>query len=79
MFAMSGDGVDDVNIPSVFLYSREKDILLKAITSDPHLEVNYSLNVFVKCNKIITYTRFSNSIGEHNANDWIEETIGNNA
>lgn len=39
MFAMSGDGVDDVNIPCVFLYTREKDILIKAITSDPDLEV----------------------------------------
>lgn len=39
MFAMSGDGVDDVNIPCVFLYTREKDILVKAITNDPDLEV----------------------------------------
>lgn len=39
MFAMSGDGVDDVDIPSVFLYSREKDILIKAITNNPDLEV----------------------------------------
>lgn len=39
MFAMSGDGVDDVNIPCVFLYSREKDTLIKAITNDPDLEV----------------------------------------
>lgn len=39
MFAMSGDGVDDINIPCVFLYSREKDILIKAITNDPELEV----------------------------------------
>lgn len=43
MFAMSGDGVDDVEIPSVFLYSREKDILIKAISNDPDLEVYYYL------------------------------------
>lgn len=40
MFAMSGDGIDDVKIPSVFLYSREKNILMKAISSNPDLEVN---------------------------------------
>lgn len=39
MFAMSGDGVDDVIIPCVFLYSRESDILIKAITNNPNLEV----------------------------------------
>lgn len=39
MFAMSGDGVDDVKIPSVFLYTREKIILEKAISSNPDLEV----------------------------------------
>lgn len=39
MFAMSGDGVDDVKIPCVFLYSREKDILTKALTENPELEV----------------------------------------
>lgn len=39
MFAMSGDGLNDVNIPCVFLYSRESDILIKAITDNPDLEV----------------------------------------
>lgn len=38
-FAMSGDGNDDVKIPSVFLYSREKEILMKAISENPNLEV----------------------------------------
>lgn len=36
---MSGDGNDDVKIPSVFLYSREKEILMKAISENPNLEV----------------------------------------
>ncbi|XP_055308120.1 ER degradation-enhancing alpha-mannosidase-like protein 3 isoform X2 [Sitodiplosis mosellana] len=40
MFAMSGDGVDDVKIPSVFLYSREKHVLMKAISNNPDLEVS---------------------------------------
>lgn len=39
MFAMSGDGVDDVKIPSVFLYSREKQVLMRAIANNPDLEV----------------------------------------
>lgn len=39
MFAMSGDGIDDVKIPSVFLYTREKNVLMKAITNNPDLEV----------------------------------------
>lgn len=43
MFAMSGDGIDDVKIPSVFLYTREKTVLMKAITNNPDLEVNIQL------------------------------------
>lgn len=46
MFAMSGDGVDDVKIPCVFLYSREKEILIKAISNNPELEVNPIYNEF---------------------------------
>lgn len=42
MFAMSGDeDGDDVKIPSVFLYTREKNVLMKAISNDPELEVNF--------------------------------------
>lgn len=52
MFAMSGDGVDDVHIPSVFLYSREKDILMKAISNDPDLEVYNALLTYYIC---VTY------------------------
>lgn len=39
MFAMSGDGVDDVKIPIVFLYSREGLTLKKAIDDKPDLHV----------------------------------------
>lgn len=46
MFAMSGDGVDDVKIPCVFLYSREKEILIKAITINPELEVKHKYLYF---------------------------------
>lgn len=42
MFAMSGDGVDDVVIPSVFLYTREKNVLMNAISSNPDIEVHIS-------------------------------------
>lgn len=40
MFAMSGDGIDDVNIPCVFLYTREKNVLMEAISNNPDLEVS---------------------------------------
>lgn len=43
MFAMSGDGVDDVKIPVVFLFTKEGDVLRKAIEKNPDLEVNSSL------------------------------------
>lgn len=40
MFAMSGDSVDDVKIPVVFLYTKEGDILRKAIDNDPDMDVS---------------------------------------
>ncbi|XP_071551477.1 ER degradation-enhancing alpha-mannosidase-like protein 3 [Panulirus ornatus] len=39
MFAMSGDGTDDVNIPLVFLFSGDAEVLLKALDDHPELEV----------------------------------------
>lgn len=39
LFAMSGDGTDDVRIPLVFLYSSDADVLLQALNDDPHLQV----------------------------------------
>ncbi|XP_042222341.1 ER degradation-enhancing alpha-mannosidase-like protein 3 isoform X2 [Homarus americanus] len=39
MFAMSGDGTNDVNIPLVFLFSGDAEILLKALDDQPGLEV----------------------------------------
>lgn len=39
LFAMSGDGTDDVTIPVVFLYATEANILERAIESRPQLEV----------------------------------------
>lgn len=40
MFAMSGDGTDDVLIPVVFLFSVDGETLKKAITANPELEVS---------------------------------------
>lgn len=40
MFAMSGDNVDDVKIPVVFLFTKEADILRKAIDNDPDMDVS---------------------------------------
>lgn len=49
MFAMSGDGIDDVKIPSVFLYTREKNVLMKAISNNPDLEVNiFFLKILIR-------------------------------
>ncbi|KAK3866003.1 hypothetical protein Pcinc_028431 [Petrolisthes cinctipes] len=39
MFAMSGDGTDDVNIPLVFLFSADAQVLLKALVKNPDLHV----------------------------------------
>ncbi|XP_076062740.1 ER degradation enhancer, mannosidase alpha-like 2 isoform X2 [Oratosquilla oratoria] len=39
MFAMSGDGADDVNIPLVFLFSADAQILLQALGEGENLEV----------------------------------------
>lgn len=58
MFAMSGDGVDDVQVPSVFLYTREKNILLKAISSNPDLEVRPNKKIECVCEKLNANVRF---------------------
>uniref|UniRef100_A0A1Q3G2S9 alpha-1,2-Mannosidase n=1 Tax=Culex tarsalis TaxID=7177 RepID=A0A1Q3G2S9_CULTA len=39
MFAMSGDGRDDVKIPVVFLFTKEAEVLRAAIRANPELEV----------------------------------------
>lgn len=46
MFAMSGDGKDDVTIPVVFLFSNDAKILDAAVRNDTNLEV--TLNLFYK-------------------------------
>jgi ER degradation enhancer, mannosidase alpha-like 3 len=40
MFAMSGDGTDDVKVPVVFLFKKEADELLAALNENSDLEVN---------------------------------------
>jgi mannosidase alpha-like ER degradation enhancer 3 len=42
LFAMSGDGKDDVNIPVVFLFTREARALIDAATKEPSLNVTLS-------------------------------------
>ncbi|KAJ8922355.1 hypothetical protein NQ315_004298 [Exocentrus adspersus] len=39
MFSMSGDGIDDVKIPSVFLFTQDASKLLLALSKDPTVEV----------------------------------------
>ena len=40
LFAMSGDGTDDVTIPLVFLYSSDAELLLRALDADANLEAS---------------------------------------
>lgn len=40
MFAMSGDNIDDVKIPVVFLFTKEGDILVQAIENQPDIDVS---------------------------------------
>ncbi|XP_028179121.1 ER degradation-enhancing alpha-mannosidase-like protein 3 isoform X2 [Ostrinia furnacalis] len=39
LFAMSGDGKDDIHIPAVFLYSKEAEYLTEVLYSNPELTV----------------------------------------
>lgn len=41
MFAMSGDGNDDVIIPVVFLFYREARLLIRYLSENPKLEVKF--------------------------------------
>ncbi|XP_065213544.1 ER degradation-enhancing alpha-mannosidase-like protein 3 isoform X1 [Planococcus citri] len=42
LFTMSGDGNDDVNIPVVFLFTREAKMLIEVVTKDPLLHITLS-------------------------------------
>ncbi|RZB39048.1 ER degradation-enhancing alpha-mannosidase-like protein 3 [Asbolus verrucosus] len=42
MFSMSGDGTDDVKIPTVFLFAQDASKLLFALSRDPTIEVTIS-------------------------------------
>lgn len=39
LFAMSGDGQDDIDIPAVFLFSREAQFLEEAMAQEPQIEL----------------------------------------
>ena len=39
LFAMSGDGTDDVSIPFVFLFAEEGRKLLRALEKDPDMKL----------------------------------------
>lgn len=74
MFAMSGDGKDDVTVPVVFLFSADGAILKKALQDNPDLEVSFAwsfLNSFFKNPNSIIY--FAD---KHNANDGLRQEIG---
>lgn len=75
MFAMSGDGSDDVTIPVVFIFTEDANILEKAYKSNPELEVSSFLWCFYMVQRNRTNTKFIILIGEHNANDSIKTEI----
>lgn len=60
MFAMSGDGKDDVVIPVVFLFSLDGAVLTKAIATRPELEVSGErarggwMELVCKCNRSLS-------------------------
>ena len=41
MFAMSGDGRDDIKVPVVFLFTKEAVKLKQSLLKNVDLEVNY--------------------------------------
>lgn len=42
LFSMSGDGTDDVKIPTVFLFAQDASKLLFALSRDPNIEITIS-------------------------------------
>ncbi|KAI4470720.1 er degradation-enhancing alpha-mannosidase-like protein 2 [Holotrichia oblita] len=42
LFSMSGDGTDDIKIPTVFLFSQDASKLLLTLSKDPFIEVTIS-------------------------------------
>lgn len=48
MFAMSGDGVDDVMIPMAFLFYDDAVRLLKAVQNNPDIDVTLSSYTAIK-------------------------------
>ena len=81
LFAMSGDGVDDVQIPMVFLFMEEAKLLMKILAGEKELRVtleekpessdsgNYKAPHLTSTNLSITrnYSRLSSSVS---AFDW---------
>lgn len=45
MFAMSGDGIENVTIPVVFLFSNDAQVLAKAYKNNTELEVSELLKI----------------------------------
>lgn len=75
MFAMSGDGTDDVTIPVVFTFSEEAKILQKAIDNDPDLEVSSGRRRSF-CSSLIRENSFTD---KHHANGGPEGETGERA
>lgn len=53
LFALSGDGKDDVKIPTCFLFTTEANQLKMALTVDTNLEVSSKFAVSFKIYRII--------------------------
>lgn len=76
MFAMSGDGNDDVTIPVVFLFTDEAKIMKAAIENNPELDVSISHISHHQMDFIRFYCLFSTLSDKHHANGRSENEIG---
>lgn len=76
LFAMSGDGNDNVNIPVVFLYSDDGQRLLSAIHENSHLIVTLSMRKLVSDANLFTSTSTFSKNGIPQVRDVTNEVIG---
>lgn len=77
MFAMSGDGKDDVSIPVVFLFRNDAQVLESAYKNNTKLRVSVHIVFRIVGGGPSCDNNFDVILGKHNANDVVEKAIGN--
>lgn len=74
MFAMSGDGNDDVTIPVVFLFTEEAKLMKTAIENNPELDVSKTAKLH--SSTVFNFCFFGFYFPDkHHANGWPENKI----